>query len=95
MPLSWNEIRDRATTFAHDWADESYERGEAQTFWNEFFRVFGLERRRVGAVKEWRSNSSRKNTRDLADTPFSLAAIRFGRYSQAYRVRCPERAGRT
>jgi|GEM_PF-4374173 len=29
MPLSWNEIRDRATAFAHDWADDSYERGEA------------------------------------------------------------------
>ena len=24
MPVSWNEIRDRATAFAHDWADESY-----------------------------------------------------------------------
>jgi hypothetical protein len=51
MPLSWNEIRDRATTFAHDWADESYERGEAQTFWNEFFRVFGLQRRRVASFE--------------------------------------------
>lgn len=51
MPLSWNEIRDRATAFAHDWADESYERGEAQTFWTEFFRVFGLERRRVASFE--------------------------------------------
>ncbi len=51
MPLSWNEIRDRATTFAHEWADESYERGEAQTFWNEFFQVFGLSRRRVASFE--------------------------------------------
>lgn len=51
MPLSWNEIRDRATTFAHDWADESYERGEAQTFWNEFFQVFGITRRRVAGFE--------------------------------------------
>ncbi|HET7313228.1 DNA methyltransferase [Salinisphaera sp.] len=52
MPLSWNEIRDRATAFAHEWADESYERGEAQTFWNEFFRVFGVDRRRVGTFEK-------------------------------------------
>lgn len=51
MPLSWNEIRDRATAFAHSWAEESYERGEAQTFWNEFFRVFGLSRRRVASFE--------------------------------------------
>ena len=51
MPLSWNEIRDRATSFAHDWAEESYERGEAQTFWNEFFNVFGLSRRRVASFE--------------------------------------------
>jgi len=47
MPLSWNDIRDRATRFARDWQDASYERGEAQTFWNEFFAVFGMHRSRV------------------------------------------------
>lgn len=47
MPLSWNEIRDRASRFARDWKDASYERGEAQTFWNEFFAVFGMHRSRV------------------------------------------------
>ena len=47
MPLSWNEIRDRATRFARDWKDASYERGEAQSFWNEFFAVFGMDRKRV------------------------------------------------
>jgi hypothetical protein len=47
MPLSWNEIRDRATRFARDWKDASYERGEAQTFWNEFFAIFGMHRSRV------------------------------------------------
>lgn len=51
MPLSWNEIRDRATAFAHEWAREAHERGEAQTFWNEFFRVFGLTRRRVASFE--------------------------------------------
>lgn len=51
MPLSWNEIRDRATAFAHDWAEASYERGEAQTIWNEFFDVFGLNRRRIASFE--------------------------------------------
>lgn len=47
MPVSWNEIRGRATRFARDWKDASYERGQAQTFWNEFFAVFGMHRSRV------------------------------------------------
>lgn len=47
MPLSPNEIRDRALRFAHDWQDESAERAEAQTFWNEFFDIFGVNRRRL------------------------------------------------
>lgn len=47
MPLSPNEIRDRAIRFAHGWQDESAERAEAQTFWNEFFHVFGVNRRRI------------------------------------------------
>jgi hypothetical protein len=47
VPLSWNEIRDRATRFANDWKDAGYERGEAQTFWNEFFGIFGMHRSRV------------------------------------------------
>ncbi len=47
MLLSWNEIRKRAIDFSRDWTDESRERAEAQTFWNEFFNVFGISRRRV------------------------------------------------
>lgn len=30
MPLSWNEIRDRATAFGHDWADSADERADGQ-----------------------------------------------------------------
>ena len=48
LPLSPNEIRDRAARFAHEWADVTSERAEAQTFWNEFFEVFGRSRKRVG-----------------------------------------------
>lgn len=47
MPLSWNEIRSRAHEFSRKWAGEESERAEAQSFWNEFFKVFGIERKRV------------------------------------------------
>lgn len=52
MPLSWNEIKDRALTFSREWADESRETAEAQTFWNPFFDVFGLTRRRVASFEK-------------------------------------------
>jgi hypothetical protein len=52
MPLSWNEIRDRAIAFSRDWCDVESERAEAQSFWNDFFRVFGIERRRVAVFEE-------------------------------------------
>jgi len=45
--IGWNEIRDRATKFAREWAGETRETGEYQSFWNEFFDVFGVRRRSV------------------------------------------------
>ncbi len=47
MPLSWNEIRDRSVAFVREWADESSEDAEAKSFWDDFFKVFGVERRRL------------------------------------------------
>ncbi|MDP8208562.1 MAG: hypothetical protein P9L92_18005 [Candidatus Electryonea clarkiae] len=53
MPaLSWNEIRQRAIQFSREWEGEHAERAEAQTFWNEFFLVFGIPRRTVAAFEE-------------------------------------------
>lgn len=52
MRLSWNEIRARAARFADDWADARYEKGETQSFYNEFFEVFGVKRRRVASFEE-------------------------------------------
>jgi isoleucyl-tRNA synthetase len=46
MPLSLNEIREHARAFAKEWAGESSERAEAQSVWNDFFNVFGVNRRR-------------------------------------------------
>ncbi|MEO8926190.1 MAG: DNA methyltransferase, partial [Caulobacteraceae bacterium] len=52
MPPSWNDIRARAAAFAREWADARYERGESQSFYNDFFEVFGLKRRRVASFEE-------------------------------------------
>jgi len=51
MSLSWNEVRDRAVRFARDWKGEGSEKSERQTFWNEFFGVFGLSRRAVASFE--------------------------------------------
>lgn len=50
--LSWNEIRVRAQIFADEWKDAKYERGETQTFYNEFFEIFGISRKRVASYEE-------------------------------------------
>ncbi len=52
MRLSWNEIKARAARFAEEWQDAHYERGESQTFYNEFFEIFGVTRRRVASFEE-------------------------------------------
>ena len=51
MRLDWNDIKARAAVFASDWANASYERGETQTFYNEFFELFGVTRRRVASFE--------------------------------------------
>ena len=52
MRLSWNEIRVRAAAFARAWADAGYEKGETQSFYNEFFEIFGVKRRTVARYEE-------------------------------------------
>lgn len=43
MPhLSWAEVRDRAIRFSREHALDRSESAEKQTFWNDFFLVFGL-----------------------------------------------------
>ena len=51
MRLPFQEIRNRAIQFAHEWRDAHSERAEAQTFWNEFFNVFGIHRRSVASFE--------------------------------------------
>lgn len=49
--ISLNEIRSRADAFAHEFAKETDEKGEAAPFWEEFFQVFGVSRRRVASFE--------------------------------------------
>ena len=52
MPqLSWKEVQDNALAFARHWATAASEHADKQTFWNEFFAVFGRERRTVASFE--------------------------------------------
>lgn len=51
MPLSWNEIKSRAVTFTNKWKDETNEHAESKSFWDDFFNVFGISRRRVASFE--------------------------------------------
>ncbi len=50
--LSWNAITDRAVLFARDWSIATREQADKQTFWNEFFDIFGVSRRTVASFEE-------------------------------------------
>jgi hypothetical protein len=52
MPLSWNEIKNRAIAFQKEWQGETSEKAESQSFWNDFFNVFGISRRRVASFEQ-------------------------------------------
>ena len=48
----WNDIRARAAAFAEKWRNASYEKGETQSFYNDFFEIFGVSRASVGRYEE-------------------------------------------
>ena len=50
--ISLNEIRNRARAFSKEWEHECNEDAEAKSFWDGFFDVFGVSRRRVASF-EW------------------------------------------
>ena len=52
MRLSWNEIRARAADFTDRWRAAAYEKGETQSFYNDFFAVFGVARRSVARYEQ-------------------------------------------
>ncbi len=52
MPISWNEIKGRALAFSKEWATESSENAEAKSFWDGFFHIYGITRKRVASFEE-------------------------------------------
>jgi hypothetical protein len=66
MRLSWQEIRTRARRFSERWADAHYEKGETQSFYNEFFEIFGVDRKKV-AVFERKIDLIERNRRGFID----------------------------
>ncbi len=52
MPLSWNEIKSRALAFSKEWENETSENAEAKSFWDGFFNIFGISRRRIASFEE-------------------------------------------
>ncbi|MCU0905520.1 MAG: hypothetical protein MUE83_16870, partial [Tabrizicola sp.] len=51
MRLTTPELRSRAAAFARDWATAHYEKGETQSFWNAFFQIFEIDRKRVAVYE--------------------------------------------
>ena len=51
MRLDWNEISARAALFARDWDGKGREKEDNQTFYEDFFNVFGVPRRRVASFE--------------------------------------------
>ena len=58
MPLSWNEIKSRALAFGKERENDISEDAEAKSFWDDFFNVFGISRRRVLDARASFPNSS-------------------------------------
>ncbi len=52
MRLGWDEIARRAKAFSEEWKGESRERGETHTFYEDFFQIFGIRRRRFAIYEK-------------------------------------------
>jgi hypothetical protein len=72
--ISWSEVRDLAIRFSREWTGTSSESAEKQTFWNEFFEVFGLRRRSVATFEEpvqrIRGTYGKSTIYEMASRPF-------------------------
>ena len=42
--LTISDMRGRARAFVNEWEGETHEAAERQTFWNEWFEIFGIRR---------------------------------------------------
>lgn len=57
-PLSLREMQSRARKFVADWQGETRENAEAQSWWNDFFDIFGVARREVASYERWAKRAS-------------------------------------
>jgi type I restriction-modification system DNA methylase subunit len=51
MPLNWNEIKTRATSFLKEWENTEREEAEAKEFLIDFLNIFGISRKRVATFE--------------------------------------------
>ncbi|MEI6043180.1 MAG: DNA methyltransferase [Chloroflexota bacterium] len=51
MPLSWNDIREGARKFSQEYKNVTRENAETQSFYNDFFSIFGIKRNRVASFE--------------------------------------------
>lgn len=51
MPLSWNEIKNRAVAFSTEWKDTTREEADAKPFLIDFLNIFGISQKRVSTFE--------------------------------------------
>lgn len=51
MPLSWNEIKSRASHFSNEWKDTKREEADAKPFLIDFLNIFGISQKRVATFE--------------------------------------------
>lgn len=52
--INWNEIKRNATAFSKSWENGANEDADAKSFWERFFEIFGLDRRKINVSFEHR-----------------------------------------
>ena len=52
MRLSWNDVEVRAAAFVEKWRNAASERGDTHSFYDDFFRVFGVGRHSVARYEQ-------------------------------------------
>lgn len=52
MSLLWGDVCKRAIEFSNEWRNETKEHAEAKTFWDDFFSIFGIKRKRIASFEE-------------------------------------------
>lgn len=51
MPISWNEIKNKALAFSKRWEDATREDADAKPFWIDFFEIFGISNKRIASFE--------------------------------------------